>query len=318
MPEDADVPAEARDYANRILTDHESLTGPVEVSEFGDFEDFWEEAARSHALIAGSGGNFWVQDEKQKTLTHFTTGEVIEHAPAVTDNRWGSQPGTAHYRYGIDWISRNPQASLVDSYWRLPGFLRNCGRKFEVLTMPRHSEEHEGLKELLEQWPFESAFIKLGSRKSVTPEKIAASMKGWYGSDISMATLTLRDDLLVQECVPMRFEYRMFVAGGEIRTGAGNVELHTPLDNPTQVQFDDKMESVRNASEVTSEPGLRDRYVEFGQRVATELAKEGALNYSLDVALNPDTGEILVVELNSLTNSGLYACDPVRIVEGLL
>lgn len=247
------VPANAQAYADVMLANHETLTCATTPDEDADYEDFWEEVARSHALIEGTGGDFWIQDEKKGILTHFTTGEVIEHKASVEDNRWGSQPGTLHRRYGIDWINNNPQARAVDLYYNSPTFIKYCGR-----------------------------------------------------------------DLQVQEYIPMEFEYRMFVTNGVVRTGAGNVEYHTPLDNPERKQFFTQLERKRNSGEeLSDEAELVSRYVKFGQAVADELATEGFLDYTLDVAVNADTGEVVVIEMNSLTNSGLYACDPVLILEGL-
>lgn len=206
----------------------------------------------------------------------------------------------------------------MDLYYNSPTFIKYCGRDLQVFKFDSQIEEYPGLKEALSVWPHERAMLKFGSRKAMPVEEFDGTYNGWCASDMFMLTLHSSADLLVQEYIPMEFEYRMFVTNGVVRTGAGNVEYHTPLDNPERKQFFTQLERKRNSGEeLSDEAELVSRYVKFGQAVADELATEGFLDYTLDVAVNADTGEVVVIEMNSLTNSGLYACDPVRILEGL-
>lgn len=314
------VREEARDYANTMLEAHERIVGPTEVAEGADFEDFWEEAARSYAGLAGTAGDFLLLDEDEGLARHFTTGEKQSLEFEPSQNRWGSQAGTLHRRYGDDWINRNPQAAGTNKYWQFEAFREHCGRRIDIVPFDREEDCHVEMESVIESWPFDTAFLKFGTQKGYPLMSIPASMQGWRGSDMYLGTLSCTADILVQEEVPMRFEYRVFVVGGKVRTAAGNVERHTPLDNYLQNDFDDRMEFIRSASPVAREPELMERYLIAAEKIAADFAAEGMLDYSLDLAVVSDgrTDRVVVVEINCLTNSGLYACNPVRIVEGLM
>ena len=115
----------------------------------------------------------------------------------------------------------------------------------------------------------------------------------------------------------MEYEYRFFVVNGEVVTGAGCVEEFTPLNN--RAQFDDRMRQVRSeGGPVTSQPEILERYLSFAKQAASEFSAEGLLNtYSLDLATGSD-GQTLIIELNGLPNSGLYASDPHYVTRSLI
>lgn len=123
------------------------------------------------------------------------------------------------------------------------------------------------------------------------------------------------DGMLLQQEVPMHFEYRIMVIDGKPRLGAGCVEDLHPLDNntymlpPNMLHYDDKMQSIRRPLDaVKSCPGYIHPYHEAAKAFARQAAveKPSLLDYTLDLARN-DKGEIMVIEINPLPNAGLYA-----------
>lgn len=122
--------------------------------------------------------------------------------------------------------------------------------------------------------------------------------------------------LLAQEWIPMRHEYRLFVVDGVPVTGAGCIEEYTPLDHdPTRGEFDARTRRVRNDpdSPVEDRPDLAQDYRLFAQRVC-----DGQGTFVLDLATHADTGKTIVVELNALPNSGLYASDVDALMRALI
>jgi hypothetical protein len=126
---------------------------------------------------------------------------------------------------------------------------------------------------------------------------------------------------MVQESVPMRFEYRVFVVGHVPVTGAGCVEERTPLDRDPAEAFDPTVREHRGAPDepACARPQVRDTLVSFARLVAAELHREvpAMRDYVLDVALD-DGDRPLVVELNARENAGFFACDPWTVVAALV
>jgi hypothetical protein len=121
--------------------------------------------------------------------------------------------------------------------------------------------------------------------------------------------------LLLQDQVPMAFETRLFVVGGEVVAGAGCVEAHTPLDADGDF-VSSLLEAKRNQGPVLTHPHTRDVLVDFGRGVAKAAAAEGLTDFVLDVALGPNGP--LVVEFNPGHNAGLYATPIRALVRAIL
>ncbi|MET1154190.1 ATP-grasp domain-containing protein [Arthrobacter sp.] len=116
----------------------------------------------------------------------------------------------------------------------------------------------------------------------------------------------------------MEYKYRVFVVEQRAVSGAGCIEEFTPLDN-TGYAFDYKLRRNRSErSEVELAPEIAGILKGYARRAIEAPAKEvpALEDYVIDVALGAD-GEPLIVELNSLLNSGLYASQPSRVTEAL-
>lgn len=113
--------------------------------------------------------------------------------------------------------------------------------------------------------------------------------------------------LLIQENVDVQYEYRMFMVGNQPVCGAGNIGLKTPIDN-MHTRFDPQMQKIRDDTTVKNvelRPDLAERYREFATRAGRMFAHCGYGAYTLDLCLIK--GEVSIVELNGLMNSGLFA-----------
>ena len=126
----------------------------------------------------------------------------------------------------------------------------------------------------------------------------------------------MRSALLLQDRVEMRDEYRVFVVDGEPVTGAGCIEHHTPWDRVPGHAFDPQVEAVRGSGEIRQDATLAQHYRDFAHRIAQEFARErpAMTDYVLDIAHLGDRAPV-VVELNPLPASGLYASDVDRLVK---
>lgn len=124
--------------------------------------------------------------------------------------------------------------------------------------------------------------------------------------------------LFIQEAFEPRKEFRTIIVRDHLVTGAGCVERFTPLDNDGS-EFDNRMEEVRNTSEPLSDLDTLERYIKFARRFARRWADEHGdqMIYSLDLAVDSRTGKVLAIELNPMTNLGLYACNAETLVAAI-
>lgn len=147
--------------------------------------------------------------------------------------------------------------------------------------------------------------VELDDDPEVVRERLLAEMDWTY-----VRLEGQRDSLLAQEAIDMQWEYRLFVVDGTLVTGAGCIEEHTPLDRIAGVAFDTRVRRHRGhlggtPSDIEDRPDLVHSLLDFG----LEMAEEHGGTTVIDVALNAATGTPVVVELNDLPNSGLYASD---------
>ena len=131
--------------------------------------------------------------------------------------------------------------------------------------------------------------------------------------------------LLVQERITMTHETRFFVIGGVVVSGAACIEYHTPQQRASRsALLPPIFELGRNSGEMddrgyVERKATASRLVDFAFAVAAEISAEAPelQDYALDVALGAD-GVPLVIELNPVSSSGLYASDPARIWQAIL
>ncbi|MDF2993888.1 MAG: hypothetical protein K0S37_4402 [Microbacterium sp.] len=127
-----------------------------------------------------------------------------------------------------------------------------------------------------------------------------------------------RGALLGQPKLQLQYEYRCFVVDGQVVTAAGCVEEFTPLDAIPGQPFDTRVRRHRGhlggtASPITDELEVVGRLLELGRRAAEEHGGTVVIN----VALDAERQRPVVVELNGLPNSGLYASDPWLLARAL-
>lgn len=126
--------------------------------------------------------------------------------------------------------------------------------------------------------------------------------------------------VMVSEQIDMACEYRTFIdlAEGQVLTGAGCIEYFTPQDNTGEL-FDTRVETVRGNRIVHRAPQLVDRILDTARQVARELQvtyhtvkDDPAVERTLcvDFAVNASNNQVVVVEYNQMSSSGLYATDP--------
>jgi hypothetical protein len=127
-----------------------------------------------------------------------------------------------------------------------------------------------------------------------------------------------KDALLVQDCVTMTHEYRVFVVDGQAVAGAGCIEEFSPLHNRGD-KFDMRTREVRMSedgpSQVAERPDIVSRYVSAAPRIIDDLisGNPDMRTFVVDLCLIND--KVAVVEVNPSRNSGLYALNWAAVFE---
>lgn len=281
-------------------------------SEHADFEDFWEDAYRvSAALRACEAAGLHMRVA--------APGETP--APQV---RLGPVSVSEEGRHC-------PDALLYPDALKLHGKRLMARAWVEPAAGEPHPCEFYDVLEWLHFRGAHCAVVKSGNRKSgvsrIPLSRDRNEIRAAVARDEALGWASIPEaaplsGFLIQEWVPLEYEYRFFVVDGTLITGAGCVEEFTPLNN--RCTFDPAMRRLRgngiaaeDDTEVRLRPDLVESYIRFIEPVASGLPR-GQRTVVIDVARHARTGEPLIVEFNSLPNSGLYACDPYILFQAVL
>lgn len=311
---------------------YERVTGPVEARPDGDDELFLEDVARLAAVhrhvddhrvwirsrCRGGADGAWTGGGMQ--LTNLATG-----APFTGDEstlfRWG--PLT---RDDEAW-NPHPAETAASSYHLIPAFHAHAGRKTALADAT--SESLDAAVDAV-RGDSGKVVVKVNRRKYAVITLDVAAHENAHDAITASEELLLtlihlegdRDAYLVQEHVEMTFERRYFVVDHVPVTSAGCIEEFHPYSRTAATRHDPRMRRHRHgraSSIIWAEEQTR-QLTDFARTVADDIRRgpfgDELTEYVLDVALGPG-GRPLIVELNGIRNSGLYAADCDSIVEQL-
>lgn len=277
----------------------------------GDVEDFWENVARAAAAhraaevlgrsIQTHHAGLWSDDEMARRVGPVAKIEESDH---------GTDPLLMH-----------------------PVFVQNSGRWVSLAGYSSEPDEFEPEHDLVQlilsraRTGVTRVVVKFAARKTgvftielwetMTAQDVTTLLMTAGDEHVGWQIIRLdgiRDQFLVQDWIDMTYEYRLFIVDGQVISGAGCIEEFTPYDRISPDScFDTRVRKHRGHgivadkdSEITRDPVLVGEYLDFGDAVAA--AHGGTVG--IDVATNAATGEVVIVELNTLPNSGLYASNP--------
>lgn len=216
---------------------------------------------------------------------------------------------------GLPYIGRIPGRSNALNYHEknknmnddllFPELKESLGREIQ-LAKPDYNDIVEVSRKMLEK--YDSIFLKwLGKGKlySVIRLKTLEDVKEWFFDDPFMIETQYSNQLTVQEGLNLVDETRFFVVGGEIVSSSRVNWFYTPLHEPK--------------NDYTSE--YMKKTLEEKAKEVVELLKNGkslrSQTYVLDIGFDCKHERPVVVELNGIHNSGLYANDVKKIVQAV-
>lgn len=127
--------------------------------------------------------------------------------------------------------------------------------------------------------------------------------------------------VLAQDAIDLTYEYRLFVVDGRVITGAGCIEEFTPLDRrPDGGAFDTRVRRIRGHLHQGQPSPVEDRpdIVACLTACGGTLAAQHGGTTVIDVGIDAATSRPVVIELNGIPNSGLYASDPWAVAAALV
>lgn len=212
----------------------------------------------------------------------------------------------------------------VAAYPLSPVFRSAAGREFHVVDADR--QQIETVLQHMHSAGHRRVFIKTrfkGVAGTFDMPDQALDLWDTISRDTPLEWLLVQHEgaagvLFIQEAFEPRKEYRTIIVRDRVVTGAGCIESFTPLGN-RGTKFDNRMEDIRNQSQPAPEPDLLERYIEFAETFARRWADEHGdqMIYSLDLAVDARTGNILPIEMNPMTNLGLYASNANSLVAAI-
>lgn len=221
---------------------------------------------------------------------------------------------------------------LAGNYMDLQAFQRNAGRALHIATFdPTPDDPHinffDALKDLHDQG-HRKVVIKTRKAKrclaivNLPQDREDIASRCIYSQSESLGWTTVHEEgnpgaFLIQEHIPMEHEYRIFVVNHQTISGAGCIERFTPTGRTTRLIFDEQVQNTRRwDAPISEQPETVRSMARFAQRVAQQVKNEAPnlRHYTLDVATTTNDQPV-VVELNDIYNSGLYANDANRILE---
>lgn len=302
-----------RRHAEAVLADvravFPSMLGDIEFD--ADIEDFWEDACRISAawcasytgLEAKTPGSVlspWSPEEMARRLGPVAKSEEGGHhaEDRLIDHLMVREHGGREMLLGAIG-GEDPDTDIVT--W-LASRHRDHGIRRGVV---KSVERKNGI------WS-----IELDSDPEVVRDRLMSAMDWTY-----IRLEGIERALLAQDALELEWEYRLFVVDGIVISGAGCVEEFTPLDRELYAgPFDMRMRRIRGhlhqgpASEVEHRPEIAEALIAFGR----DLARVHGGTVVIDVAVDRTSGRPVVVELNDLPNSGLYASDPWLVATALI
>lgn len=301
---------------------------PAAQPEDRDWEDWAENAVMLHALDKISGGSVIILEANN---TCSVSGELTSRVPpnpsAPDAFMYGIWQASDSWQFPANFNMIGNCDEIVRAIQHYPTslvFQRAAKRNFVIVDADRDQIEaallefhNAGHRELFVKTRFKEAAIRFSLPEE--PVNLWRSIQKHEAFEWFLVSYEgAKDCLFIQEIFEPTNEYRTIIVGDKAVTGAGCVEAFTPLYNMGSA-FDDRMELVRNRSEPLPNPEVAKRFQAFAETFAAEWAAEQGdhMIYSLDLAIDGNTGDVVAIEMNQMQNLGLYATNADLLVQAI-
>lgn len=300
-----------------------------------DIEDFWEDAIRIatvHRSATSRGlrtatvprGHTWTHEELTRRLGPVSIYETGHHEADILSTHPAVRNAALTGRTTVTSTYLDPH-SLGGDVVCTATQLAAMGRppKNDTLTVLRwlaaHGHDHAVIK---------AAGSKAGiTRIALCNDPVLLADRVFSG-DFGYTMLRLEglpNALHVSPWIPMTYEYRLFVVDGIVVTGAGCIEEFTPLDHEDpRDRFDpwvrrDRGNGIAATHDTAPQrsPALVQLYRDFAATVLAHLNPHEQ-TIEMDLAMIEDRADPVLIELNGMSNAGLYAINAQALSDALV
>lgn len=281
---------------------------PAVLSKVQELALFWDSFfENSQTVLRENQVEEWIEDALllKETLAQFSNVYIHVGRKALSDipNEIKGLPYIGKIPGLSGELKRHEKNKNMNNDLMFPELKESLGREIQ-LAKPDYDDIIEVSRKMLEK--YDSIFLKwLGEGKlySVTRLKTLEDVKEWFFDDPFMIESQHLNQLTVQEGLNLVDETRFFVVGGEIVSSSRVNWFYTPLHEPKNDYISESMKNV----------------IEKKAKEVIEILKNGnslrSQTYVLDIGFDCKHERPVVVELNSIHNSGLYANDVKKIVQ---
>jgi hypothetical protein len=307
-------PHQKRLLAQMILDDIEcsfpDLLGDVVPG--ADVEDFWEDACRIAAAWQASGNDLQLK----------ASGEYPGAWSADELDRRLGPVGYAEEggRHAPDELVADPVLHAHGGRGMLLGSLGGDPSTDVAVWFAARHREHGVQRGIVKVAAAKNGIwaIELDSDPEVIRQRLSREMD-WTYVRLEGPSRTV----IAQDVLDLQYEYRLFIVDGKVVSGAGCIEEFTPLDRPAgSGPFDLRVRKYRGhmvndfTVAIEERPNVVERLLTFGREIAHEHGGTVVIDVAIDAAAG-EQGAPVVLELNRLSNSGLYASDPWAVARAL-
>ena len=282
---------------------------PTVLSKVQELASFWDSFfENSETVLRANQVEEWIEDALlfKETLAQFSNVYIsCEHKGfSKIFDELKTLPYIGRIP-GLSFSSRYEKNSNLDDDLIFPELKEVLGREIQ-LAKADFEDIMNVSRKMLEK--HSSIFLKwLGEGKlyPVVRLKALSDVEEWFFNDPFMIETQYANQLTVQEGLNLVDETRFFVVGGEIVSSSRVNWFYTPIHEPKNDYTSESMKKT----------------LEEKAKEVVELLKNGeslrSQTYVLDIGFDCKHERPVVVELNSIHNSGLYANNVKKIVQAV-
>ena len=278
------------------------------LSKVQELAEFWDSFFKnSETSLKADAVEEWIEDALllKETLAQFSNVYIHVGRKGLSDipNEIKGLPYVGRIPGLSGQLKRHEKNKNMDNDLVFSELKESLGREIQ-LAKPDYDDIMKVSRKMLEK--HDSIFLKwLGKGKlyPVTRLRTLEDVKEWFFNDPFMIESQHLNQLTVQEGLNLVDETRFFVVGGEIVSSSRTNWFYTPLHEVTNDYISESMKKT----------------LEEKAKEVVELLKNGkslrSQTYVLDIGFDCKHERPVVVELNGIHNSGLYANDVKKIVQ---
>ena len=281
---------------------------PVILSKVQELASFWDTFfENSETSLRTNQVEEWIEDALllKETLTQFSKvyiccgerelsnlSDELKILPYI-----GRIPGLS--------VSRHEKNKNLDDDLIFPELKESLGREIQYAKADFDDIMEVSRKMLEKHGSIFPKWLKEGKLYPVVQLRSLKDVKEWFFNDPFMIETQHSNQLSIQEGLNLVDETRFFVVAGEIVSSSRVNWFYTPLHAPENDYISESMRSI----------------IEEKAKEVVELLKNGeslrSQTYVLDIGFDCKHERPVVVELNGIHNSGLYANDVKKIVQAV-